>query len=67
MIKNIGTYAFRIVLQPTMKTHPVFYFSVLERAAENLLERQVIPLPAPIEVDGEEEYEVNKILDTQIY
>jgi len=49
-----------------MKIHLVFHVSLLEPLAEDPLPNQVIPLPPPIEVEGEEEFWVKEILDSRI-
>ncbi len=46
--------------------HPVFPVSLLEPAADNPLPGQKKPPPPPVEIDGEPEYEVEEIVDSQI-
>lgn len=50
-----------------MKINLVFNISLLKRATEDLLARQVIPPSTSIEVEGEEEYEFEKNLSSRIY
>ena len=47
-----------------MKVHPVFHVSLLEPTANDPLLDQVQPNPPPVIIEGEEEYEVNEILDS---
>lgn len=54
-------------MPPTKKIHKVFHVSLLEPAAKDALEEQIIPPPPPIEVKKEEKYEVNEILSLRIY
>ena len=46
--------------------HPVFHVSQLELSHPSTIPNRVQPLPPPIEVDGEVEYEVEEILDSKI-
>ena len=48
-----------------MRIHPVFHVSLLEHAANDPYPGQQTPPPPPIEVDGEEEYHVDEILDSR--
>lgn len=50
-----------------MKIYLVFHVFLLEQAAETPLEGQIIPPLPPIEVKGEEEYEVDETLNSQVY
>jgi hypothetical protein len=50
-----------------VRLHPVFHVSLLEHAASDPLPGQLSP-PAPaVIVDGEEEWEVERILDSRTY
>ena len=60
-------YAFRLALPESMKIHPVFHVSLLEHAADDPLPGQHVPPPPPVEVEGEEEYFVDSILDSRLY
>jgi hypothetical protein len=63
--KAIGEQAYRLELPKTLRIHPVFHVSLLElhRADSN---REQEP-PQPLEVDGEEYWEVEKILSSRIH
>jgi hypothetical protein len=56
ILKKIGTLNYKLQLPTTIRIHPVFHVSLLEKANQNA--RQ-----AKIEIDGKEEYEVKKILE----
>lgn len=60
VIEKLGTQAYRLELPPTMGSiHPTIHVARLEpyRKGDKHLE------PPPIEVDGKEQYEVEKIVD----
>ena len=61
---RIGKVAYRLVLPKAMKIHNVFHVSLLEPC--ELSTEGTVPLPPPIEVDGEEEYEVEESLDSRV-
>ena len=46
--------------------HPVFHVSQLEPAIPNTIPNRVQPPPPPVEIEGEPEYEIAKILDSKI-
>ena len=50
-----------------MKVHDVFHVRLLELAASDAFLGQHIPPPPPVEVDGEEEWEVTEILDSRMF
>ena len=51
-----------------MRIHPVFHVSLLKRYIENSEEfpNRIVKPPPPEIVDGEEEYEVEEILDKKV-
>ena len=63
----VGKYASRLKLPPTMKIHNVFHVRLLKPAASNLFPGQIIPPAPPVEVDGEEEWEVTDVLDSHLF
>ena len=49
-----------------IKMHPVRHISELEPAADDPYHGQVVPPPPPVEIDREEEWEVEEVLDAKI-
>ena len=67
IIAQVGSLSFTIRLPDSMcVVHPVFHASQLEPATPNIIPNRVQPPPPPIEVDGEPEYEITKILDSKL-
>jgi hypothetical protein len=67
IIEKISPYAYRIELPPSMKYHNVFYVSLLEPAADDTYPGQNMePLP-PVEIDGEDEYFIQAVLDSRTH
>lgn len=65
---NLKTpYAVRLELPDSMHIHPVRHVSELEPAANDPLPGQQQPPPPPIEVDGEDEWAVDEILDSRMF
>jgi hypothetical protein len=50
-----------------MDVHPVFHISLLEPTRGDLLPGQHLPLPEPIVVDSESEYEVEEVVDSRVF
>src|SRR6201981_2450557 len=67
IIARPGSHSHTLRLPQGMKAmHPVFHVSQLKPAILNTILNHVQPLPPPIEIEGEPEYEIAKILDSKI-
>jgi hypothetical protein len=64
IVQVISPSAMKLELPPTWKNHPVFHISLLTLVKDNLTIHPVVDQPPPIEVAREEEYEVEKIVDS---
>ena len=58
--------AFKLDLPDSIKVHPVFNADKLRKEPNDPLEGQVNKAPPPIEVDGEQEWEVDRILGVRL-
>ncbi|QRW15631.1 Retrotransposable element Tf2 protein [Rhizoctonia solani] len=65
VIEKIGSHAYKLQLPHTMRIHPVFHINLLTKFHPDPHGRDP-PQPAPIITEeGEEEYKVEKILDSK--
>ena len=64
--KQVSSHAYQLDLPPGMKIHNVFHVRLLSPYLPNQIPRRYQPPPPPIEVEGEEEWEIEAILDTKI-
>ena len=65
VIESVGPSAVHLRLPNTVRLHPVFHVSLVEHAASDPLPGQHSPPPPAVIVDGEEEWEVERILDSR--
>ncbi|KAF8749931.1 hypothetical protein RHS01_09606 [Rhizoctonia solani] len=65
VVEKIGSHAYKLQLPHTMRIHPVFHINLLTKFHPDPHGRDP-PQPAPIITEeGEEEYEVERILDSK--
>jgi len=61
----VGTHAYELDIPDTVRKHRVFLISLLHLAADDPMPGQILLPPLPVVVDGEEEWEVEEILDSR--
>lgn len=67
IIAKVGLASFMLSLPPSMHAiHPVFHVSMLEVAPASIIPNHISSPPLPIEVDGNIENKIAKILDSKI-
>ena len=67
ILAKIGTSAYKLALPPSMAIHNSFHISLLELYQDNRFPSQIKEPPPPIQVEGEDEYELNEIIDSQLH
>jgi len=67
LIAQVGTHSFTLRLPEELRSvHPVFHVSMLEPHTPSTTPNRTELPPAPVEVEGDLEYEIAEILDTKI-
>jgi transposase InsO family protein len=66
VIRSINDVAYELRLPPSMHIHPIFHVSLLGKATINRFTDRQHPEPPPILVEGQEEFQVQGILDSRI-
>ena len=65
IVRQVSPYAYELELPASMKIHPVFHTSLLSPAGNNPLPGHRQPEAPPVIVDGEEEWEIQEIMDSK--
>lgn len=70
ILSTIGSHAYKLDLPPSIRIHPVFHVSLLtprdSPSCPDFDNRTPAPLP-PIQVEGEDHYEVAEVLDSRYH
>jgi hypothetical protein len=66
-IKEVGKYAYQLDLPTTIDIYLVFHVSLLEPTCRDPMPSQQLPLPKPVIIDREPEYEVEDIVNSHIF
>ena len=64
--KRIGGHAYELELDNRWRIHNVFHVSLLEPHHQNQMPLRKQIRPEPEEIEGEKEYEVEKIISSEI-
>jgi len=67
VLRRISPYAYELELPASIRIDRVQPVSLLEPVVNDPLDGQRIELPTPVEVDGEEEYQVSGVEDSRVY
>ena len=59
-------HSFKLDLPPSIKVYPVFYANKLRKHFDNPLRGQLDPEPEPLNVYGDDEYEVEEIISARL-
>jgi hypothetical protein len=65
--RQVSPYAYDLELPRGLRIHPVHHVSLLDPVARDLLPGQEITPPPPEEVDGDQEYQVERVEDSRMY
>ena len=65
VVESVGTHAYRLRFPPSIKRYPVVHVSEIEPASNDPLPGQRHSPPLPVVVDGEEEWEVEELVDSR--
>jgi len=65
--RQVSPYAYELELPASIRIHRVQPVSLLDPVSGDPLRGQDIPPPPPVEVDGEEEYQVSSVEDSRVY
>jgi hypothetical protein len=63
----VSPYAYELELPRDLRIHPVHHVSLLDPVAEDPLPGQRVTPPPPVEVDGDQEYQVERVEDSRVY
>ena len=67
VVRKISPYAYELELTTSIRIHRVQPVSLLDPVVDDPLVGQRREPPPPVEVDGEEEYQVSSVEDSRIY
>jgi hypothetical protein len=66
VITKVSSHAYRLRLPKRLGIHNVFHVRLLEPVTTNTIPNRVAPPPPPLDIQGQQEYEVEMILDCKL-
>jgi hypothetical protein len=63
----VSPYAYELELPVRLKIHPVHHVSLLDPIVDDPLPGQEVTSPPPVEVEGDQEYQVARVEDSRVY
>jgi hypothetical protein len=67
IISQVGSLSFTLRLPDSMRgIHPIFRVVMLESETPNTIPNRIQPPPPPVDIDGEQEYEIAQVLDSKV-
>jgi len=67
ILAKIGTSAYKLALPSSMALHNTFHISLVEHYQDNRFASQIKEPPPPIQIAGEEDYELDEIIDSRLH
>jgi len=67
ILAKIGTSAYKLALPPSMAIHNTFHISLHEPYQDNRFPSEIKEPPPPIQIEGEDEYELDEIIDSRLH
>jgi len=66
ILAKVGTSSYKLALPPSRAIHNTFHISLLEAYQDNRFPSQIKEPPPPIQIEGEDEYERDEIIDSRL-
>ena len=67
VIRSVSPYTYELELPRSLRIHPVHHVSLLDPVPEDPLPGQVVTQPPLVELEGDQEYQVERVEDSRMY